>query len=309
MGANIPIRRFEANTRGRDFIIGDLHGQLYLLKSLLDHVGFSAENDRLFSVGDLIDRGEDSAGCLALLREPWFHAVMGNHEQMLIDFLHVKQGNVSRFGVDVRETNHPFIQNGGNWWYQSDIARIFLASDILDDQSTMPCIITVGEGANRFNIVHAELDSGHRSSQATTDELIDKDCLIAPDFIHGFGYGLIEDQLVWSRSFRRNNDFLGHLARVRPGLSITYCGHSILPRPADSIRMIESHFNLDAGAYKTAQKKAEGLFGLMMTEHTSGCDSVSGFFVSEGRTTGKISVDPFSIDTPREVFSKSPILR
>lgn len=307
MAINVSIRRFEANTKGRDFIIGDLHGKLYFLKTLLNYVDFNHEQDRLFSVGDLIDRGENSAGCLALLKEPWFHAVMGNHEQMLIDFLMVRQGKASRFGTDILESNHLFTMNG-DWWYQGDKGRS-LALDILKDQSIMPSIITVGEGSGRFNIVHAELDNGHLFDQATTDKLIDDNCLPEPDFIHGFGYGLIEDQLVWSRSFRRDNNFIGHLARVRRGLSITYCGHSILPRTDDSIRMIESHFNLDAGAYKTTIKESEGLFGLMMAEHAGGCDRVSGFFASYESTTGKVSVDPFSIDTPHEIFSKSPILR
>jgi len=66
-----------ANTLGRDFIVGDLHGCRSLLEDLLAEVAFDGARDRLFSVGDLVDRGPDSEGCLELLKEPWFYPVLG----------------------------------------------------------------------------------------------------------------------------------------------------------------------------------------------------------------------------------------
>jgi hypothetical protein len=50
------IERHAANGRGRDFIVGDLHGCRAMLDALLVHVGFDPDRDRLFSVGDLMDR-------------------------------------------------------------------------------------------------------------------------------------------------------------------------------------------------------------------------------------------------------------
>src|SRR3546814_7017992 len=79
-------QRMPANTVGRDFIVGDMHGCLDLFQAQLDRIGFDPTKDRIFSVGDLADRGPDSMGCLRLLREPWFHAVRGNHEDMLLDY-------------------------------------------------------------------------------------------------------------------------------------------------------------------------------------------------------------------------------
>jgi serine/threonine protein phosphatase 1 len=43
-------------TTGRDFVLGDLHGTTDLLRLLMEHVAFDPKKDRLFSVGDLIDR-------------------------------------------------------------------------------------------------------------------------------------------------------------------------------------------------------------------------------------------------------------
>lgn len=82
------IRRCELlppNTSGRDFVVGDLHGQRRELERQLEAVRFDTARDRLLSVGDLVDRGPDSLATLALVTEPWFHAVLGNHE---FDLMH-----------------------------------------------------------------------------------------------------------------------------------------------------------------------------------------------------------------------------
>ena len=75
----------EPNRAGRDFVVGDIHGYYATLSRLLAHVGFDGGRDRLFSVGDLADRGPDSPRLLDYLAQPWFHAIRGNHEQMLLD--------------------------------------------------------------------------------------------------------------------------------------------------------------------------------------------------------------------------------
>lgn len=41
------------NRRGRDFVVGDVHGCLRTLEHVLREVGFDEDRDRLFSVGDL----------------------------------------------------------------------------------------------------------------------------------------------------------------------------------------------------------------------------------------------------------------
>jgi serine/threonine protein phosphatase 1 len=66
-----------ANTTGRDFVCGDIHGCFDALDAQLEQLAFDAAMDRLISVGDLIDRGPRSADALHYLRKPWLHAVMG----------------------------------------------------------------------------------------------------------------------------------------------------------------------------------------------------------------------------------------
>lgn len=73
-----------ANTIGKDYFVGDLHGHFDQLQELLSAVAFGP-SDRLFSVGDLIDRGPRSWDLLE-----WFattqncHAVLGNHDALLL---------------------------------------------------------------------------------------------------------------------------------------------------------------------------------------------------------------------------------
>ena len=58
------IPRVDANAHGHDFVAGDVHGEFATLEQLLDDVGFEAARDRLFALGDLIDRGPDSTAAL-----------------------------------------------------------------------------------------------------------------------------------------------------------------------------------------------------------------------------------------------------
>lgn len=67
----------------RTIVVGDIHGCYDELISLLDKIGFGAD-DRLVSVGDLITKGPKSREVLDLfIKEPRFSAVIGNHDLAL----------------------------------------------------------------------------------------------------------------------------------------------------------------------------------------------------------------------------------
>ncbi|WP_241727463.1 metallophosphoesterase, partial [Cronobacter sakazakii] len=86
------------------FIVGDLHGCLEALVSALKRERFDPRVDALISVGDLIDRGPDSLGCLRLIGKRWFFAVRGNHEAMAVEAL--ESGD-----------NALWAMNGGSWYF------------------------------------------------------------------------------------------------------------------------------------------------------------------------------------------------
>src|SRR5574337_472719 len=83
----MPIsRRFTKNTAGRDFVVGDLGGHFDWMDQWLVDKKFDRSKDRLFGVGDLIDRGPRSADSLKWYLEIMEECVRGNHEDMMIAF-------------------------------------------------------------------------------------------------------------------------------------------------------------------------------------------------------------------------------
>ncbi len=65
----------------QQLIIGDIHGCHDELQELLDRAGLGA-GDEIIALGDAVDRGPDSVGVLALLREhPGASSIQGNHER------------------------------------------------------------------------------------------------------------------------------------------------------------------------------------------------------------------------------------
>lgn len=81
----IEIKSYHANKEGRDLIVGDIHGEFKKLKIALNSIGFDISKDRLFSVGDLCDRGLHSEDLLHWMNYNWFIPVMGNHELMILN--------------------------------------------------------------------------------------------------------------------------------------------------------------------------------------------------------------------------------
>ena len=140
--------RLPKNATGRDFVVGDLHGHRSLFEQELDRLRFDPRCDRVLSVGDLIDRGPESLATLSLIEEPWFHAVLGNHELMLLNFLHC-------YGS--RLHSRKSYPTGGGEWIREAISRNRKAVTRLAEQvATLSLAIRV-EGDVPFNVTHGDL--------------------------------------------------------------------------------------------------------------------------------------------------------
>lgn len=206
-----PVRRLPANRRGRDFVVGDLHGHTTALRYILRDVAFDPLEDRLLSVGDLVDRGDHSDQAIGLLDMHWFHAVRGNHEDMLIAV------------VDGALDFNAWAKVGGEW------ARA-LSDDVLagyaDRLRELPLALIVGAPGEGFNIVHAEFFGDDRAL--------------------GFGHfsDHVRQRLLWGRQL------IGGTAPGKPealhrGLSTTYCGHT----PVESVTRIGAQVFVDTGVF------------------------------------------------------------
>jgi serine/threonine protein phosphatase 1 len=72
-----------SQTTSRQIVISDVHGHYEGLQRLLEAIALSSD-DKIYFLGDLIDRGPDSARVVKFVREKQYACVMGNHEQMLL---------------------------------------------------------------------------------------------------------------------------------------------------------------------------------------------------------------------------------
>lgn len=66
------------------FVIGDVHGQFDGLMLLIDRLNLKTD-DQVFFLGDLIDRGEQSAAVVNWVMSSGHTCLRGNHEQMCLE--------------------------------------------------------------------------------------------------------------------------------------------------------------------------------------------------------------------------------
>lgn len=70
----------------RRIVIGDVHGHYDGLMTLLEALA-PGWDDRVYFLGDLIDRGPKSAQVLEFVKESSYQTLLGNHEQLMLDAL------------------------------------------------------------------------------------------------------------------------------------------------------------------------------------------------------------------------------
>jgi len=257
-----PLKTFQANEKGRDFVIGDLHGAYRVFENLLKNINFDPTVDRMFSVGDLIDRGPESKKCLELLRQPWFHPVLANHEQLMQSCF--DGGYMGRY----------WFQNGGFWG--AEAVNDYMASklpnndpahrypttenqeviDLLELVDEMPYLITVNTRAGKkYHILHAELPlnvgkiTDERLSQASNVEALAK-------ITAGDGDAFLWNRALYMPFYKNDTSDRSHVIKklvayrprlnnFNPELSHIISGHTIMMHPLT----LDGQTNIDTCAY------------------------------------------------------------
>lgn len=136
------VKRFKRNIQGRDLIVGDVHGYFGRLQAALDAIAFDPSGgDRLFSVGDLVDRGPESDHALEWLSKPWFHAVAGNHEDLAMQW---HRGSLS---------SSLYVQNGGAWNISNPLDA---GREFAETFAALPIAIELETESGSIGIVHAD---------------------------------------------------------------------------------------------------------------------------------------------------------
>lgn len=233
------LHTYAANTRGRDFICSDIHGHFSLLEERLARLGFDAGKDRLFSLGDLIDRGEESPRVLEFLQYPWVHAILGNHEVML---------------MRAYQSNDPQVYR---WWYYwgGDWAETLTRGGLgayFEAFKRLPVAIELGLRDNRHvALVHAQLPD-KASWPNIRDQLmkIPGDAADPEACVSGRSQERLIAEMLWSKSQVYADAKQKQALAPVQGIDHVFHGHCIV---YDEPQTVGNRTFMDLGSYETGE--------------------------------------------------------
>ena len=206
----------------RIFVCGDIHGCYDELMAGLDRVSFSPDCDHLIALGDLVDRGPKNEQVLALLDEPWFSSIMGNHEVLM---LQAEVGN-----------SEMHIINGGGWFATlTPERREELAKKV---QSLPYAIEIITPTGRKVGMVHADMPGADWG-----------------EFMACLGTPQVQDYAVWSRE-RVGVAKSGGVLQPITGIDHVYFGHTPLREPLRCANMSW----IDTGCFATGRITIEELW-------------------------------------------------
>lgn len=160
----------------RRFVIGDVHGHYQALSSLFDAICPNSE-DEVYFLGDLIDRGPQSADVVNFVMKNGYNCILGNHEVMLLDVL----GD----GEIVPQAFQAWVQNGGYATINSYGHKI--PQEHIEWFRKLPLYIDLGD----FWLVHAGIHPQIPIEEQTSDQF----CWIREEF-HSMIAPYFEDKLI-----------------------------------------------------------------------------------------------------------------
>lgn len=203
--------KIEGKNFEKIYICGDIHGQYDKLFESLNKINFNFEKDLLITVGDLVDRGEDSFKVLKLIDEKWFDCILGNHELMAYS------------GVRDKESEIFWRRFGGDWFFNLNENQKQEALLKLNQiSSTKPLILEINTTNGKKHVAcHANYPfEEYQYNLPLSNEDI--------------------DVILWSRDRIDNRD-----NSIIKGADKFYFGHSILKEP---VQLGNCYF-IDTGSF------------------------------------------------------------
>ncbi|MBD2414115.1 serine/threonine protein phosphatase [Nostoc calcicola FACHB-389] len=153
-----------SETNPRRIVIGDVHGHYEGLMTLLEAIAPTSD-DRVYFLGDLIDRGPHSSQVVNFVKRNNYPCLLGNHEQMLLSILNDERTSSPRMQA--------WLYSGG----QATVASYHEApipDDHLDWFKALPTYIDLGD----IWLTHAGVDPSKPVIEQTADQL----CWIREEF-------------------------------------------------------------------------------------------------------------------------------
>jgi serine/threonine protein phosphatase 1 len=164
----------------KTFIVGDVHGRCAQLTNLLEMLPRDESTDTLIFLGDLIDRGFDAPGCVALVaglsvaNPERVICLRGNHEQMLLDFI---EGSADIWITPVTGGQRTFEQYTGRPLLARtkadlDEARRMIAGSVPADHLSFFRGLPLYHEDEYALYVHAGLDPGKHPRDSKPESLL-----------------------------------------------------------------------------------------------------------------------------------------
>lgn len=187
-------------TQPRRIFIGDVHGHYDGLMHLLEAIA-PGSGDRVYFLGDLIDRGPQSAQVVKFVQNSPYQSIRGNHEQLLIDTF--PGGKLHSPALQA------WLYSGG----QSTVSSYRDMRQLMEDfqwLQTLPTYLDLGD----VWLAHAGVHPGLPVEEQTAEEL----CWVRDQF-HSIEHPYFPDKLI----------ITGHtitftLPGVEPGKVAKGCG-------------------------------------------------------------------------------------
>ncbi len=164
------------------YVMSDLHGAYERYERMLRLIDFS-DNDTLFVLGDIVDRGENPAGILLdMMNRNNVYPLMGNHDCMAMYFLEMLSSEMAEhdFSRHMSEDDSLdfacWLSGGGKTTFDS-LCQLTTAerADILRYMQEFPLYEIVNLNGRTFFLVHAGLGGfrpDKKLDEYTAEELI-----------------------------------------------------------------------------------------------------------------------------------------
>ena len=128
LSASWVTRYLEA--MGRIIAIGDIHGCAAEFEELLNTLSPQAD-DQLIQLGDMVNRGPDSAAVLRMIRENNIRAILGNHERRLLRYRWTQDKSIlKKYDADTLAQFTPedweFLENLPPFIFNNELQTVFV---------------------------------------------------------------------------------------------------------------------------------------------------------------------------------------
>lgn len=200
------VKHFDASHIRRLFVVGDLHGCYLEFIQQLKKVEFDFKKDLIISVGDLVDRGQDSLKCLELIKEPWLEAIRGNHEQMCLE---------AQLAPEIVDLHCKY---GGEWLYQLPHHK---QQECLTLCVNLPIVLEVVFKEKVYGFVHADIHLNNW--QEFKKSILQNDYFTSADSSAIY-------QALWGGS-RISYGLKSQIFKTVTGVDGVYLGHTVVEEP------------------------------------------------------------------------------